>query len=551
MQMKNQPELSLVEAFAYSLLILLTAILGTCSCASLQAKAGEPTVAPNNQQASPNISGSNSLRAEIMNMTLSQLREANRQHPLYNVSALNPYAVLHYRHPLINPHDPAVELQKRNLIEDPSLSRYDPEYMDACNKRAKATTYDHMSPLMNHPEDRRFSTKHAISDEQEDISQMLKAMQDIKYSDPPSKRPKRSVVSYDEEKSAQAVADPRTREEKNLVYFRSPKSFSAAAAAATKRTSFVLSGAKSKFNVLSNSYKGRHFSPAKGSKNKYLYMLDSAIPATKLVQKAPTPTPDDLAASDQLIRDLRIQDLKTTWHMACLRHTISQIQSMPGSYASQVDRELALAPAASEDTKRTIDEQLHAWMPTIESLVKRPNETSLAHQNSSVALSNLSHRLQYFNLILEQMVFEQKAVQKRFVGIYCDMEKILLKLLCDVETLIPMLASLEEALWKVKEKHNMMIGHSSEHVKQFLESIGRRLKHSRGQIGSPFEQLMGGGSKKLKRIGEDLFVTRDVMPLEQRLQANSTKRMLRDQLVFKDLSSFFNLLDSILAEISA
>lgn len=162
--------------------------------------------------------------------------------------------------------------------------------------------------------------------------------------------------------------------------------------------------------------------------------------------------------------------------------------------------------------------------------------------------------MQFFNMILEQMVYEQVAVDVKFTSIYKDLERALLKILCDLENLSSLFAHLDETVKKLESQRQRAnsspplmnrIGAGDE---QILQSITRRLKQSVGHFASPIERLIGGSM--LRKIDNDFYLKRELMPFEHRHQTSYLERLLRAQNVFRDLSSLLGYLEAILAELS-
>lgn len=531
---------SLVVALACQLLLAMSTITDECRGQKIDRSIRS---LPQTGSATAKIS----RRVELLNRALSQLKESNsKAAATADQSSSSP--IPDEQKPEESASSPSPPVVKRTYIEDPSLARRDPKYMDACDKRTEIAIKE--APTSDHPRFTQHNNDSRAHIQPETIKQLvIAARQRVKnYQSSPPKRSKRSIFWHagDDHNSLGMMFDPQG---KSSLYSRKSTKSNSNHLAVAKKTSFVLSSRRQDGNNNKN-------------KNRYYHTTDTvgihqaAPPSAKQANDSAT-VGGDQAACDSLISNLRANDLRSTWQINCLRDTINHIRAIPGALIRQIDRELASENLiASDEIVNKTNGQLRTWMPSAKSLLKTApafNES----QETSRALTSLSQEMQFFSLILEQMIFEQVAVDKKFVQIYRDIEGALLKLQCDMEILIPLLSSQAddvEQLSRLRERNKDKAIVLQRRHEELLQFIDRRLRQSRGIFESPFERLMGGGAQMLRKIGDNLYIKREVMPVQlrqpQRSSGASLDRMLRDQLVFKDMSELLGHLEAILVEIS-
>lgn len=541
----KKPQLSLVCGLVLSLLLIIAIQLDGCDCFEQPSQISLPELKSNASLASP--PGSHQRRVELLGQTIRYLREKAKQQQLYEAMVTTEAAAATtitppsasrtqtYRH---ETGDPSLSPIKRGYIEDPSMSRRDPKYMNACNRPRD----------LDPPSSKPTRALPAVSNFTRHLAAAKRRLSSSSSSE--LERSKRAIVWHSENS-----LDSQTPDDKGLVHVRNPKN-----SASAKQTSFIMS---SRAHHHRRHHQHRYhnlLSPeASSNKNRYFYSsatLDGHHQGALAIGEE-SQERNQTAELTTLIDDIKATDLRVLWLMNCIRNTIHQIRLMPGSFIRQIDRELAskgLAPV-SEESLRKVDDQLRAWMPSVKSLHSNITTTSGAQrQDSREALNNLRYEMQFFNMILEQMVYEQVAVDVKFASIYKDLERALLKILCDLENLSSLFAHLDETVKKLESQRQRanssppLMNRSGAGDEQILQSITRRLKQSVGHFASPIERLIGGSM--LRKIDNDFYLKRELMPFEHRHQTSYLERLLRAQNVFRDLSSLLGYLEAILAELS-
>lgn len=251
-----------------------------------------------------------------------------------------------------------------------------------------------------------------------------------------------------------------------------------------------------------------------------------------------------------ILEGIFAQDIRMSWQLSCALNTANSVRRL----VAYVRRLLSHQQKLIDSVKQINYEQDDGidWIPKLDSLIRKRNHDNKINESRFV-LTNVTHYLQFFNVALEQMVFEQRGLStndRRLALIsqgYKDLDRASLKILCDIESLVKLLDNLESnkrELIDAIKNNNLAPKDEQDPLKQLnLTSMEKRLGYTNDTIESAY--WISSGKQWDLIVNKNasanfVLLSRKVMPQNQRNLQSELARKARD---YKILDLFDKMLD--------
>lgn len=188
-------------------------------------------------------------------------------------------------------------------------------------------------------------------------------------------------------------------------------------------------------------------------------------------------------------------------------------------------------------------------------------------------LHNISHHLQFFNVALEQIVFEQSSSDRRYLVDYKELERTALKVLCDIENLVnnlKMFSETKQALYNLMKQASISTLQEirdqtkRNNLKSIMDNSSRFNRSppiksayavymaNDGATNSTGSTAIIQTKRTAKHTGDRgdnlLYIGREVMPAHQR-RLTPLERSIRDQSILEDFEKLIGYYESVLASV--
>lgn len=457
-----------------------------------------------------------------------------------------------------------VNLIKRNAananhssIEDPMKTRREPKWMDACNKRPQfneTLINIIVGPQTHHP-------SHAIEEDLQRRGQFMwiKARKESSSeSGVAMERDKRSVAISGADRYANSAPKWLTLVQGNQDLNIESGLLSAKSKISSenpsknlgyKKTSFKYSKAKTRYlqSLPDSMNLNSHLSSASATNKDH-----SLANAIKLFHQ-------NGAVADKLIDGIFASDIKLSWNINCALNSAASVKRLLVNVAKMISDDMG-GKVVDLDRRQVLEKQ-RKWLPKLEDLLHK--DQLRKDLEPQVILANINHYIQFFSVAFEQMVYEQTNLERKSAFIYKDLERSALKILCDAEGLI----KLVDFFNAHRRALDRLIGHlgnvafGSANVPELRESareiarrnklvavqaIERRIRYNREALESPYSKQH---NEDRITVNNSSFVSRDVMPISQRILGSNLERNTRDLSIVVDFEKLIDFYMSVLTNI--
>lgn len=318
----------------------------------------------------------------------------------------------------------------------------------------------------------------------------------------------------------------------------------------TKKTTFSMGNKRYLIKPLGPKFNGKKYLVS-SSEEVFDVQQQYAVRGTTTPAPTTGEAPKLSQAMDRLTDSLLANDIKLTWRVNSALHMITDLRKSMKRLINLIGGD-KLSEEAGANLVSAIREQ-QKWFPRVESLIKENKQS--AHYDSYLVLRNISNYIQFFDVVFEQMVHEQVNLDKKYAPTYRKLVQKGLELSCDIELMMRHIQDLKKDKSELigqmtKEKLRMDDVNKPGFPKRIhprsLRLADKQLHYDANTFESPnFKALI----HKEPGRPDSIFVSRDVMPENQRKLNSSIERRIRDQWVFEELERFLTFYETILNNI--
>lgn len=463
--------------------------------------------------------------------------------------------------------------------EDPMLTRREPKWADACNRRASLN--DSLISVIINPQNRH--PAHIIERDPSKLGRFARlnkaASKTHSEASQEGQRNKRSIYVVGGKHDWPSADDRMLQQANSVIVFKQPKLESRFG---LKKTSFAL--APSWPQIMGGN---QHKTSLARSKNRYLVGVQQSVGHQLAFSEGESNSkttemqhrqPDE--AIGRLVESIYASDIKLSWYINCALNTANSMlrllnspgkqQTLPGEQLQSIG-----GPSANQTSGEQLEEH-RSWLPSLESLIRRRQVDEFQVIESGKLLTNVSHYFQFFAVALEQMIFEQVSLKNRQLVVgFREFERATLKILCESENIVRLLDTLEsqqkELIQLIAEKGLSWLelrDSVSRLRRSALDSMEKRIHYGKGMIellDSPHSPTAGRNAttatsesyrpvKLINSVNDStssnlMIIQREVMPLSQRKLTSQVDRNARDRLIFSDLFKLVTYYKSVLANL--
>lgn len=275
----------------------------------------------------------------------------------------------------------------------------------------------------------------------------------------------------------------------------------------------------------------------------------------------------------KLASNIFADDLRVSWHINNALNTATGVRKMLIKLEQWIELEQEAYLQSNNETMMKSVEAMLSWVPRVAEHLANNEKRDY---RTTLLLNNISKHLQLFSSLIEQANHDQKFLYKS-MRFYIRVERLLIKMICDIKILQAFLSSLEhsktEFLGILKSSHFQGANESDwELLKRVnlshIDSMELRLQYRNKVLEAPslskdkmFVTDSTGGVYELgsEKFGPTLasaqpdfiFVGRDIVPIELRSLETRSGKNHRDRVVFKLLDSVLQYYEKTLIDIYA
>lgn len=266
-----------------------------------------------------------------------------------------------------------------------------------------------------------------------------------------------------------------------------------------------------------------------------------------------TTTPATPTSADKVVRELSelhealfAQDIRFSWNIYCAVNTAARARALVAQLSTCRDSDQAAQGAHQRQ-----------WLPSFESLSYGSSSNNTLQQQQQVSsrelLVNVSKYAQFFAVAIEQMQLEQeqfviKPTKKCGAQVLGELERTVLRAICDLDNLVQRLDAFEETAQTHSHTLGLLQSMSSAQAaanvatKSAVDTLERRLHYRRVDGGQPLVLLRSPLATAADKSGAT--VRRDVWPAQARAQQHA--RAARDKSILTDLDKLLGYYESAL-----